>query len=162
MSDLYVVGFRDVATAEEARNRLIKLQQQHLIVLNDIVVVENNDGKIKLKQATNTTGAGAIGGAVWGGLIGLLFFMPLVGMAIGAGTGAVGGALTDIGINDDFMKQLGTTLKPGSAAVFMLVAQATQDKVIPEITDLGGVLLQSSLSAEAEQHLREAVQNMQK
>ena len=161
MSDLYVVGFRDLDTANEARSRLLKLQQQHLIVLNDIVVVENDNGKIKLNQATNTTGAGAVGGALWGGLIGLLFFMPLVGMAIGAGTGAVGGALTDIGINDDFMKQLGSTLQPGSAAVFMLVQQATQDKVIPEITELGGVLLQSSLSAEAEQHLRDAAQSTQ-
>ena len=91
------------------------------------------------------TGLGAASGALWGGLIGLLFLQPLVGMAIGAAGGAAMGSVSDHGIDDDFMKQLGEKLQDGNAAVFVLVRQATADKVIPEISKFGGRVIQSWL-----------------
>lgn len=157
MSELFVIGYRDLATAQQVRDRMIQMQSEQLITLDDIVVVENADGKIKLHQAHSMAGLGAASGALWGGLIGLLFFMPLVGMAVGAGAGALGGALTDIGVNDRFMKDLGTTLKPGTAAVFALIAKSTPDRVIAELAPYEGKLLHTSLSTEAETHLREAM-----
>lgn len=157
VSELYVVGYRDLTTAQEVRDRLVQMQSEQLVALDDIVVVENRDGKIKLHQARGLAGMGAASGALWGGLIGLLFFMPLMGMAIGAGAGAAGGAMTDIGVDDKFMKDLGTTLKPGSAAVFALVSKATTDRVIAELAPYEGKLLHTSLSADAEAHLREAI-----
>ncbi|MFC4335441.1 DUF1269 domain-containing protein [Salininema proteolyticum] len=158
MSDLYVIAYDDAATAEQARDTLVKLQKEQLVSLADVVVVENVDGRIKLRQAVNTTGTGAAGGALWGGLIGLLFFMPFIGMAVGAGTGALAGKMTDVGIDDNMMKELGEQLQPGKAAVFALVDSMTEDKVLPEMTKYDGKLVKSSLSAEAEQHLREAAQ----
>src|SRR4029450_471010 len=44
------------------------------------IVEHRGDGKIKLHQPS-MAGIGAASGALWGGLIGLIFFMPLVGMA---------------------------------------------------------------------------------
>jgi len=41
-----------------------------------------------------------LGGAFWGMLIGLLFFIPWLGLAIGAIPGAVAGGLTDTGVDD--------------------------------------------------------------
>jgi uncharacterized membrane protein len=102
-------------------------------------------------------GAGAAGGALWGGLIGLIFLMPLFGMAIGAAAGAAGGAMSDYGIDDKFMKELGEKLQPGNAAVFVLVQQATRDKVVPEVAKYGGTVIQSSLSNEQEAQLQEAL-----
>lgn len=157
MSNLFVIGYPDVPAAAAARDKILSLQKEHLIELDDIVVVENKDGKIKLHQSANLAGLGAASGALWGGLIGLIFFMPLLGMAVGAAAGAAGGALTDVGVDDKMMKDLANTLSPGSAAVFALVRQSTQDKVIAELAPYGGKLLQSSLSAEAEEHLREAL-----
>ncbi|WP_327085162.1 DUF1269 domain-containing protein [Nonomuraea sp. NBC_01738] len=158
MSHLIAIAYPDVATAQTVRDRLVDLQKQNLIAMEDVVVVERkDDGKIKLHQATSTTGFGAASGALWGGLIGLIFLMPLLGMALGAGAGALGGKMTDIGVDDDFMKRLGEKLEPGTAALFVLVSQSTPDKVVPEIAQYGGDIMQTSLSREAEAHLREAV-----
>lgn len=117
-----------------------------------------DDGKIKLHQSNSTTGFGAASGALWGGLIGLIFFMPLLGMALGAGAGALGGSMTDVGVDDDFMKQLSAKLEPGTAALFLLVVNSTPDKVIPQVAQYGGHIIQTSLSTDQEAHLREAVQ----
>ncbi|MFI6297949.1 DUF1269 domain-containing protein [Nonomuraea sp. NPDC050790] len=158
MSNLIVIDYPDVATAETVRARLFDLQKQNLITLEDAAIVERKeDGKIKLHQSTSTTGVGAAGGALWGGLIGLLFFMPLLGMALGAAAGAAGGALTDVGVNDDFMKELGEKMPPGTAALFLLVVQSTPDKVIEQIAQYGGEIIKTSLSTEDEKHLKEAV-----
>ena len=71
-------------------------------------------------------------------MIGLLFLNPLLGFAVGASAGAASGALTDIGINDDFMKELAATLTPGSSALFVLVRKMTVDKVLEAIAGTGG------------------------
>ncbi|KIQ64168.1 DUF1269 domain-containing protein [Kitasatospora griseola] len=156
MSNLFAIAYPDVATAQKVRDELIGLQKQRLIDLEDIVVVERReDGKIKLHQAVSNTGLGAASGALWGGVIGLLFLMPVIGAAIGGATGAAVGASTDTGVDDDFMRRVGEKLAPGSAAVFALVRTATQDKVIPAVAQFGGELLQTSLSHEEEEHLRE-------
>ena len=83
------------------------------------------------------TGAGAATGALWGGLIGLIFFVPLFGMAVGAATGAATGAMSDYGVDDKFMKELGAQLEPGGAAVILLVRKVSVDKVLPEDPDRG-------------------------
>src|SRR3954468_8358367 len=121
MSTLLAIAYDDVATAEEVRSVLMQATKEQVITLDDAVVVSReSDGKVKLHQAVSTTGAGAAGGALWGGLIGLLFLAPVVGMAIGAASGALGGKMADVGANDDFMKQLGEKLSPGSAALIVL------------------------------------------
>ncbi|MEU5866516.1 MULTISPECIES: DUF1269 domain-containing protein [unclassified Nonomuraea] len=159
MSNLIAIAYPDVQTAMSVRDRLGQMQKENLIKLEDAAVVERRqDGKIKLHQATSLAGAGAAGGALWGGLIGLLFLMPLLGMALGAAGGAVGGALADTGVNDDFMRELATKLEPGTAALFLLVVQSTPDKVIPEIAQYGGHILQTSLSHEQEEQLRATAQ----
>jgi uncharacterized membrane protein len=162
LSTLIAVAYPDVPTAEKVRALLGDLQKQKLIQLEDAVVVERKqDGKVKLHQAVSTTGAAAAGGALWGGLIGLLFFMPFLGAAIGGATGAAVGASQDFGVDDSFMRDVGQHLTPGAAALFVLVQNAVQEKVIPQIAPFGGRLIQSSLSEEAETHLREAVKAAQ-
>ncbi|NUW31748.1 DUF1269 domain-containing protein [Nonomuraea sp. SMC257] len=159
MSNLIVIAYPDVATATSVRDRLLDLQRQNLITMEDVAVVERRtDGKIKLHQSANMTGMGAASGALWGGLIGLLFFMPLFGMALGAAAGAAGGAMTDVGVNDEFMRQIAAKMEPGTAALFVLVVRSTPDKVIPEIQPYGGHILQTSLSQDQEAQLREMVQ----
>ncbi|MER8182991.1 DUF1269 domain-containing protein [Kitasatospora sp. NPDC094015] len=162
MSNLFAIAYPDPATARKVRDEAVALQKQKLIELEDIVVVERrDDGRIKLHQAVSTTGAGAASGALWGGVIGLLFFMPFLGAAIGGATGAAVGASTDVGVDDGFMRQVGEHLQPGSAAVFLLVRKATADKVVPALARFGGRILQTSLTTEEEEHLREAVRAAQ-
>jgi uncharacterized membrane protein len=158
MGNLVAVAYPDEATAKEVLGTLARLQTEHSIQLEDAVVVtRNQDGKVKLHQSVRPGAAGAAGGALWGGLIGLLFLAPLLGMAVGAAAGGAAGALTDIGVDDKFMKELGAKLEPGAAALIVLVHQSTPDKVLPEIAKFGGDVLQSSLDNDAEERLREVL-----
>lgn len=158
MSELVVVAYDDEETAEKVLDTLARLQKEYLVDLEDAVyVTKGADGRVKLHQSMNMTGAGAAGGALWGGLIGLLFFMPLVGAAIGAGAGALGGKLSDIGVDDRFAKDLAQRLQPGTSAVLVLVRRSTPDKVLPELQQYGGQVLQTSLPHDAEQRLRAAL-----
>src|SRR3954467_4725946 len=112
MSDLVAVAYEDVPTAQKVAGNLADAVKSHVIELEDLVIVERKqDGKVKLHQPS-MAGLGAASGALWGGLIGLIFFMPLLGMAFGAAGGAASGALADSGVDDDFMKRLGTELDP--------------------------------------------------
>jgi uncharacterized membrane protein len=159
MSNLVAVAYPDVDTAQDVMDTLARLQIERSIELEDAVIVTREDGgKVQLHQARSTTGAGAAGGAMWGGLIGLLFLAPLLGMAVGAASGALTGKMTDVGVDDSFLKELGEQLEPGVAAVIVLVHRSTPDKVIPAIREFGGTVLQSSLDNEAEARLREALQ----
>jgi uncharacterized membrane protein len=158
MSTLVVIDYETEVKAEEVRLALLKMQKEYLVDLIDaVVVVRDEKGTVRLRQMYNLTAAGAVSGGFWGALVGLLFMNPLFGFAIGAAAGAVSGALRDIGIDDNFMKQLGETLKPGTAALFVLVRQMTSDKVVAEIKQYGGTLIKTNLSNEDEAKLQAAL-----
>jgi uncharacterized membrane protein len=155
MADLIAVSYPEEGTAEQVLDTLNRLGREYLIDLADACyVTRGQDGKVKLHQAVSLTAAGATTGALWGGLVGLLFLMPLAGLLVGGATGAVMGKLTDVGIDDAMMKRLGAELQPGSSALFVLVRSATTDKVLPEVQKYGGTVLQTSLSKEQEARLR--------
>jgi uncharacterized membrane protein len=156
MSELIVLAFETENGANESLDTIKRLQKQELITLEDAaVVVRPRDGKPKVKQAQSLVGAGALGGAFWGMLIGLLFFAPWLGLVVGAVGGAIGGKLTDIGIDDKFIKEVADTIEPGHSALFLLVVKVTRDKVLPELAQYNPTLLQTSLSEEDEAKLRE-------
>jgi uncharacterized membrane protein len=158
MSTFVAIEYDDPHKAQEVRLALVKLQREYLIDMEDAVVaVKDEDGKIKLHQAVNLTTAGAVSGGFWGSLIGLLFLNPLLGAAVGSSAGAVSGVLTDVGINDDFMKKLADGLQNNTSVLFVLVRKATPDKVVDEIKHYGGTVLQTSLSHEDEAKLQAAL-----
>ena len=158
MSDLVAIVYPSEAKAEEVRQRLFDLRKQYLIEFSDAVIAVKADaGPVKLNQLVNMTAAGAASGSFWGLLIGVLFLNPLIGVALGAASGALSGALTDYGINDAFMKELAANLKPGDAALFVLIQNMTADKVLKEIQGAGGTVLKTSLDDAKESALREAL-----
>jgi len=161
MSNLVVIGFDDEHTAFDMRAALARLQKEYLIDMEDVVVVTKDEkGKVKLHQAANLTAAGAVGGTFWGMLIGLIFLNPLLGAAVGAGAGAISGKLSDIGIDDKFMKELAETITSGSSALFVLVRKATPDKVLEELKHFKGKVLKTSLTEDKEEKLREVLSEM--
>jgi uncharacterized membrane protein len=162
MATLIVIDYENEIRAEEVRLALLKMQKEYLIDLADaVVVVRDQKGKVRLRQLYDLTAAGAVRGGFWGALMGLLFLNPLFGFAIGAAAGAISGALTDVGIDDNFMKKLGETLKPGTAALCVLVHQMTPDKVVDELQKFGGTLIQTNLSHENEAKLRAALSKVE-
>ncbi len=157
MSNLVVIAFPNESEAFELRAALVKLQTQYLIEMEDVVVVTRDlKGKVQLHQAVNLTATGAVGGAFWGLLIGMIFLNPLLGAAMGAGAGALSGSLQDIGINDQFMRDLGETFTPGSSALFVLVRKSTPDKVLEALQPFAhkGRIVQTSLTKDQEDELR--------
>lgn len=147
MSTLIVIVYPDELKAEQVRLDFMKMSEEYLVTLQDAVIaVKKPDGRVKLLQMYHLALGGAISGALWGTLIGLIFMMPIFGLVVGASTGAVAGALSDVGINDSFMRQLASTLKPGSSALFVLVDSPITDKVMEDLKGTGGTIIQSSLS----------------
>lgn len=157
MSELFVFAFDTTDGAQNMVAGVKSLQKQQLITLADAaIVVRKDDGKPKVKQLNSLVGAGALGGAFWGMLIGLLFWAPWLGLAIGAISGAVAGKFSDIGIDDDFIKEVGATIEPGNSALFLLVADATGDKVVDALKEYNPTVLRTSLTEEDEAKLKEA------
>ena len=162
MSELVVIAYPTEAKAEEVRQKLLAMQKDYLIELGDAVIaVKDAEGRIKLNQLLNTTATGAVSGAFWGTLIGLIFLMPLAGAALGAASGAVGGALTDVGIDDKWMKETAAAIAPSSVALFVLVRKATEDKVLERLRGEGGKVMHTSLDHTKEAALQAALAGVQ-
>jgi uncharacterized membrane protein len=158
MSTLVVLKFDSVEGARQMRERLLSLQKQQLLQVDDAAIMSKDaNGKPKLEQLHNLAGAGALGGAFWGMLFGLLFFIPILGLAVGAAAGALAGSMSDVGIDDKFIKQVGESITPGTAALFLLVSNVTVDKVLDQIKDLKFDVLQTNLSHDQEGQLRSAL-----
>jgi len=158
MSTLLVLKFDSEGGAAQMRDRLLSLQKQQLITIDDAAIMKKDaNGKPKLEQLNNMAGMGALGGAFWGMLFGLLFFIPFLGLAVGAAAGAIAGSMSDVGIDDKFIKQVGESITPGTSALFLLVSNAVVDKVLEQTKDLKYEVLQTNLSQEQEDNLRGAI-----
>jgi uncharacterized membrane protein len=160
MATFTVWKFDSAGGADAALTTLERLQKEELIQVIDGAVVSWAEGskKPKTRQLHSMAGAGAMGGAFWGFLFGLLFFVPLLGMAVGAATGALTGSLTDVGIDDSFIKRVRAEISPGTSALFLMSANAVQDKVRDEMKGQMGhaTLIHTNLSNDQEAKLREA------
>ena len=144
--------------AEQLLNTVEDLQKQQLIQVHDAAVVSWPSGakKPKTRQAHNLAAAGAMTGAFWGMLFGLIFFVPLLGLAVGAATGALGGSMADVGIDDSFIKRVRDSITPGTSAVFLMTSDAVVDRVVDALRGFNAELIQTNLSQEQENKLREA------
>jgi uncharacterized membrane protein len=158
MQTLSVWRFDTAEGADQAVGTLEALAKQQVIRIFDGATVSWAEGakRPKTRQLHNLAGAGALGGAFWGLLFGLLFFVPLLGMAIGAAAGALSGSLTNVGIDDDFIKRTRDQITPGTSALFVMSGDAVLDKVKAAFTGQKPELLFTNLSDEQEKALREA------
>ena len=155
MSELIVFAFPTEDGAFSMDDTIHQLKKEELMTLDDAaVVIRKPDGKIKVKQATHLVGVGMVGGAFWGMLIGLFFWMPWLGIAVGAVTGALLGATTDYGINDEFIKEVGATIKPGGSALFLLISKWTEDKALERLSKFNATIVRTSLTKEEEEKLK--------
>jgi len=159
MSDLVFIAFDNEKKAEEVRDKVLAMQRDYLIDVGDAVIATRDEkGRVKLNQLMHPAGAGAVGGAFWGMLIGWLFLMPVAGAALGAAGGALGGSLVDVDINDQDMKrQANEALKPGTAGLFLLIRKMTTDKVLEDLKGEGGTVIRTSFDHAKEDALKAAL-----
>jgi uncharacterized membrane protein len=157
MTDMLVLGFDTLDGAHNARTKLVELNNQYLLKLDQAVEVQRNpDGHLKIQEERSLAGAGAIGGAFWGLLLGLIFFVPFLGAAVGAASGAIAGHFTKYGITKDYMNQINDTIKPGQSGLFILADDVKLDRVIPMLSSFHPRVVRTSLTLEQEKALRDA------
>ena len=162
MSTLIAITYEQEATARQALEKLSEMQKMQLVTLEDAAVAtKNQKGKVKVKQTLEKmhTGSAATWGFFWGFLIGLIFGGPLFWGLFTALLGALFSKGTDLGVDNKFIKQVGESLDPGQSALFILVVEATEDKVLPEMAKFGGTVYQTSLSNEDEETLKQALEH---
>jgi uncharacterized membrane protein len=159
MATLSVLKFNDPYGADRVLVALQGMQEREMITLEDAAVVSWPQGnkKPKTHQLYSMAGAGAGWGAFWGFLFGLIFFMPFLGAAIGASMGGMSGALADVGIDDDFIKEVREKVTEGTSPLFALTSGATApDKIIDELKAYDFEIISTNLPEEQEEQLREA------
>src|SRR5919202_1928554 len=159
VATLSVLKFNDPYGADRVLVALQGRQEREMITLEDAAVVSWPQGnkKPRTRQLHSTAGAGAGWGAFWGFLFGLIFFVPFLGAAIGAGMGGATGALADVGIDDDFIKEVRDKVTEGTSALYALTRGATApDKVVDELKAYDFEIISTNLPEEQENQLREA------
>jgi uncharacterized membrane protein len=139
--------------ASKVRQTLRELERSGRLSLDDAAVIRKDaDGKLNVD---NEVDRGVKIGAIGGGLLGLLlsFMFPLLGIVVGA----AGGALADLGIDQQFVKDVSGSLQPNSSALFIIVRDAAPDVVIAALEPYQGTLYHTSLDPTVEAEIRDAL-----
>ena len=161
MNPLVVGVFTDALKAEQVRLDLLHMQKERLIKLDEVVVaVRETTGKIILHHASHLTFPCALTGGFLGTLVGVILLNPVfavLGLAAGTALGAASCSLTDLGVDDKFVQDLGEHLKPGTSALFALVKGGGADKAVEKINEYGGRVFQTSLSHTDQTKLQDAL-----
>ena len=155
------VSFDKITRAEEVLLALVHLQQEGEIALSDAVVVQKDDGgKVRVHQTIDPTpGRSAMTGTIWGMLVGMLFGGPvfLAAAAVGAGTGALMAKLVDLGLDDDWVKEVGRWLDPGTSALLILVAADVRPAVLRKLGRYEGQVLYCTFPGAVREELERAL-----
>jgi uncharacterized membrane protein len=159
MSELIVTGFKGEFTADEVLLDLFKLEQVHLVDLEDAAVAaRKKDGTIKIRHTNILVKADATLGSEVGLVVGTMLLNPLmctlIGGVVGAAVGETVKVLEHIGVKDDFIRDVAETLKPNSSAIFILIRKSIPGKVVEELSRFKGRLLRTTLSPTQEAELK--------
>lgn len=157
MAELVVLGYPDEKTAQAVYAKVAQLQKDMIIDGTAATLTRAADGKIHVETPSGAVGGGAAMGALWGGLIGLLFFVPIGGLIVGGILGAAMGKAAEIGIDDEFRQKVQDVLQPGTSAVVLVFSKVTPDKALAALAPYGGTVLRTSLTEEAEQEISKAL-----
>jgi uncharacterized membrane protein len=158
MSNLIVMTFNTRDAAREVRQALRELEGSGRLSLDDAaVIVKDADGKLNVD---NEVDRGVKIGAIGGGLLGLLlsFMFPVAGIVVGAAGGALVGRLADLGIDQQFVKDVSTALQPNSSALFVIVRDTDPSIVISALEPYRGTLHHTTLDPTVEAELRHALE----
>jgi YegS/Rv2252/BmrU family lipid kinase len=158
MSSLVVVSFDSPDEAASVLESLKGQTKYGNISFDDTAVVSKDlNGKVHVKNnvshgTMNATGVGALLGLMLG-----VFLFPVAGILIGAGGGALVARFMKLGVDGEFVKDVSESLKPGTSALFVLVHDANPAVVRAVLEEHKGTVLQTTLSPEAEESLKKAL-----
>jgi len=131
MATLTAFRFDSVDGADSALGVVPMLQEQQLITILDAALVSWPKGKNRpsTRQVVLPTGTQLLDGTFWGMLFGLIFFVPVLDTGRREEMERLTCALSDVGIDEDFIYQLRSKLTEGTSALFILSRDALMDKI---------------------------------
>ncbi len=155
MLHMIVFAMPSVDGAYVMRDALDDLRSFDLVDVKDAAVVEHHhDGSVRVRQAFDLIGAGVLGGVAWGAFIGVIFLTPWLGMALGGIAGALAGKFTDIGIDDNFIREVGEQIQPGHSALFLLIDNWESSKALRLLADFDATITRTTMPPDEEDRLR--------
>lgn len=162
MAKLIVFTYDNAEKATTVLQKVADLSREQLIEVTDAaVIVKDANGKVKVQQTMEALvkSSNTVSGGFWGLLIGLIFGGPIFMALLGMGLGSLFGRKIDIGVDNQFIKNVGNDLAPGNSALFLLTEDITLDKVAEALREYGGTLYHTSLAKDAEETLAKALEN---
>ncbi|WP_026735432.1 DUF1269 domain-containing protein [Fischerella sp. PCC 9605] len=162
MEKMVVVVFDNESKAYSGLNELKKLHQQADLLLYAIAVIaKSTDGKVDVRQVDGGP-LGTLFGTVLGGMVGIL--AGPVGMAVGMASGSLGGAVSDMyqmGIDLEFLDDVGRVLTPGKAAVVASVDEYWTTPLDTSMEPLGGIVFRKLRTEVIDDQLDREIQQTQ-
>jgi uncharacterized membrane protein len=163
MANLVVVLYDDQFRAKEVMKELKVLKENKQLEIDDAAVVtKDNEGRFKVHQEHSLTKSGAVAGGLGGIAAGLLFTIPIAGLAVGAAAGAIAGKKSDIGIDDKVIKAINDDMRLNTSAIFALVRDVNREAVLPIFAKYGGKVVQTTVTAEDEAKLQDMLDEANK
>ena len=170
MATVVVLTFDNPDEAGRLRQTLRELEREGHLELDDAaVVVKDARGRGARPRRTRRRGRlGAAGGGILGAVLFALF--PAAGAAVraaaaGAAIGAAGGALigghTALGLDGAFVEEVRAALRPGTSALFLEVRRADVNDAPGGAAPYQGTVFRTSLDADEEEALRQALRARQ-
>ena len=162
MATLVVIGYADQGVAEDARQSIQDLEDELSIQSDHVASIARDvEGRYHAHISHSGVSAGeAIDwGSFWGALFGLLFFIPVAGVALGPGAGVLRDHLGGKGIDEGFRDEVRAQVKPGTSAVFVMTERTAPDKAVGAVARYGGTMIKTSLSTAQFERLREALRS---
>jgi uncharacterized membrane protein len=165
--EVIVAAFQDQDAAEAALKELKEAKKEHLIKIQDAAVLRMDEkGKVHIKEVHDVGGAK---GAVAGGLLGagIALLGGPAGLILAGATGALVGGLAakklDFGLDNERLKKLGSSLKPGSSAIVAIIEHTWVEELEMALAEAGADVMTEALSADIAAQLeagREVVTNI--
>ena len=161
--ELLVVVFEGEGRAAEVLQVVQRLHEQHVVDLhNTAVIVRDAKGQVSIREANDfTPGQGVVAGGLVGGLVGILTGNLAKGAMLGAGAGFAAAKVLDLGFGDDFLRQIGEAITPGSSALVLAIAFERVDEAVRALDPYHGKILRQTLPPDVARQLSAAMEGPQ-
>ncbi|WP_261555602.1 DUF1269 domain-containing protein [Frankia tisae] len=155
---LVVLGFDSLEQARQAWSLGRRLRREKRLDLADGTLVwRDESGRVTIRRVASPARTAALGGALCGGVIGMVFLAPFVGLGMGAGAGALASRISGPGVDDDLVRRIAGHLQPGRAAIFAVVRRSAADDVTAALSRHHPVVIMTTLPPERERWLARAL-----
>lgn len=159
-NELLAIVFQGEKRAQEVLDAVNRLRHEGAIDLhNAALITRDAAGKVTIHETNDfTTQQGMAGGALLGGVIGLLRGKLIGDTLLGAGAGFVASKLLDLGFGDTFLKEIGDTLTPDSSALVLAIQFERLDDALRVLDQYHGHIIRQSLPPDQAQKLAAAME----